>query len=183
MSAKRILLGVTGSIAAYKAAELVRLFVKDGCDVTVVMTPAAAEFVRPLTFQTLSRNQVFIDQFAAPAEWKPEHISLADSADAVVVAPATANTLAKMRFGIADNLLTSVLLATRAPVFAAPAMNDGMWSNAATQENVSILKERGITIIDPDNGELACGTSGKGRMASPDAIFSAVRKCAATSRA
>ena len=171
----RILLGVTGSIAAYKAAELVRLFVKAGDDVTVVMTPAATEFVKPLTFQTLSRNQVFIDQFAAPAEWKPEHISLADSADAVVVAPATANTIAKMRCGIADNLLTSVLLATRAPIFVAPAMNDGMWANAATQENIAVLKDRGVTIVDPGDGELACGTCGKGRMAGPDAIFSAVK--------
>jgi len=171
----RILLGVTGSIAAYKAAELVRLFVKAGDDVTVVMTPAATEFVKPLTFQTLSRNQVFIDQFAAPAEWKPEHISLADSADAVVVAPATANTIAKMRCGIADNLLTSVLLATRAPTFVAPAMNDGMWANTATQENIAVLKDRGVTIVDPGDGELACGTCGKGRMAGPDAIFSAVK--------
>ena len=171
----RILLGVTGSIAAYKAAELIRLFVKAGDDVTVVMTPAAAEFVKPLTFQTLSRSQVFMDQFAAPAEWKPEHISLADSADVVIVAPATANTLAKMRCGIADNLLTSVLLATRTPIFVAPAMNDGMWANAATQENIAVLKERGVTVIDPANGELACGTCGKGRMASPDAIFSAVK--------
>ena len=171
----RILLGVTGSIAAYKAAELVRLFVKAGDDVTVVMTPAATEFVKPLIFQTLSRNQVFIDQFAAPAEWKPEHISLADSADAVVVAPATANTIAKMRCGIADNLLTSVLLATRAPTFVAPAMNDGMWANTATQENIAVLKDRGVTIVDPGDGELACGTCGKGRMAGPDAIFSAVK--------
>ena len=174
MSGRRVLLGVTGSIAAYKAAELVRLFVKAGDDVTVVMTPAACRFVQPLTFQTLSRNQVFVDQFAPPAEWKPEHVALADSADLVVVAPATANTLAKMRFGIADNLLTSVLLATRAPVFVAPAMNDGMWENAATRENVAALAARGVRVVAPSEGELACGSSGRGRMASPQAIFEAL---------
>ncbi len=171
---RKVLLGVTGSIAAYKAAELVRLFVKGGDDVTVVMTPAAARFVQPLTFQTLSRNQVCVDQFAPPSEWKPEHIALAESADAVIVAPATANTLAKMRFGIADNLLTSILLATRAPIFVAPAMNDGMWANAATQENLATLKARGVKVIEPDDGELACGSSGKGRMAPPQSIYAAL---------
>ena len=175
MSGRKILLGVTGSIAAYKAAELVRLFVKNGDEVTVVMTPAATEFVRPLTFQTLSRNPVYVEQFAPPQAWKPEHIALSDWADAVVVAPATANTLAKMRFGIADNLLTSILLATRAPVFAAPAMNNGMWESAVTQDNIAALKERGVTVIDPDDGELACGVRGKGRIASPDAVFAAVQ--------
>ena len=171
---RTILLGVTGSIAAYKAAELVRLFVKNGDDVHVVMTPAAGEFVRPLTFQTLSRNPVEIDQFAAPAQWKPEHISLAECADFVVVAPATANTLAKMRFGIADNLLTATLLATRAPIAVAPAMNTGMWENPATQENLATLKARGVRVIEPGEGELACGVSGKGRMAAPESIFEEV---------
>ena len=168
---RRILLGVTGSIAAYKAAELVRLFVKNGDSVAVVMTPAACEFVRPLTFQTLSRGQVYVDQFAAPEKWKPEHVALAESADIVVVAPATANTLAKMRCGIADNLLTAILLATRAPVFVAPAMNDGMWENAATQENIAALSARGVRVIAPAEGDLACGSCGKGRMASPETIF------------
>ena len=174
MSGRRVVLGVTGSIAAYKAAELVRLLVKAGDEVTVVMTPAACRFVQPPTFQTLSRNRVYVDQFAPPAEWKPEHVALADSADLVVVAPATANTLAKMRFGVADNLLTSVLLATRAPVFVAPAMNDGMWENAATRENVAALAARGVRVVAPDEGELACGSSGRGRMASPQAIFEAL---------
>ncbi len=172
---RTILLGVTGSIAAYKAAELVRLFVKNGDDVHVVMTPAAGEFVRPLTFQTLSRNPVEIDQFTAPAQWKPEHISLAECADLVVVAPATANTLAKMRFGIADNLLTAILLATRAPIAVAPAMNTGMWENPATRENLAALKARGVRVIEPGDGELACGVSGKGRMAAPESIFEAVK--------
>ena len=116
---RKILLGVTGSIAAYKAVELVRLFVKNGDSMQVVMTEAATKFVTPLTFQTLSRNPVFVDAFAPIAAWKPEHVSLAEAADVALVAPATANTLAKMRWGLADNLLTETLLATRAPVFVA----------------------------------------------------------------
>ena len=169
----KIVLGVTGSIAAYKACELVRLFVKRGDDVRVVMTAAAREFVTPLTFQTLSRNPVGIDQFALPVEWKPEHIAYAD-ADAVVVAPATANIIAKMAHGLADDLLSSTLLATRSPIFVAPAMNDGMWENPATQANIEILRSRGVRFIDPDSGELACGTSGKGRFAAPEEICCAV---------
>ena len=169
----KIVIGVTGSIAAYKACELVRLFVKRGDDVRVVMTAAAGEFVTPLTFQTLSRNPVGIDQFSLPAEWKPEHISYAE-ADAVIVAPATANILSKMAHGIADDLLSSTLLATRAPVFVAPAMNDGMWDNPATQANMEILKSRGVNFIEPASGELACGTEGKGRLAEPETIFRAI---------
>ena len=172
---RRIVLGVTGSIAAYKAAELVRLFVKNGDEVHVVMTEAACEFVKPLTFQTLSRNPVLVDQFSPPVSWKPEHISLAEAADLVVVAPATANTIAKMRYGIADNLLTATLLATRAPIASAPAMNDGMWESAVTQDNIAALRERGVKVIDPDSGELACGTSGKGRMMESEEIFKALK--------
>ena len=182
---KRILLGVTGSIAAYKAAELVRLFVKNGDEVRVVMTPAACEFVSPLTFQTLSRNPVYVEEFnpvyveefKRPAEWRPEHISLADC-DLAVVAPATANTIAKLRYGLADNLLTSTLLATRAPIAIAPAMNDGMWENAVTRENIAALEKRGVKIVAPGYGELACGTSGLGRMAEPEEIFKAVESIA-----
>lgn len=170
---RRVLLGVTGSIAAYKAVELVRLLVKAGDDVTVVMTPAATEFVRPLTFQTLSRNPVYVEQFAPPVAWKPEHIALSDC-DVAIVAPATANTLAKMRYGIADNLLTATLLATRAPIFVAPAMNTGMWESAVTQDNIAALRARGVSVIDPENGELACGASGSGRMMEPAEIFNAV---------
>lgn len=173
----RVMLGVTGSIAAYKAAEIVRLFVKNGDDVRVVMTPAATEFVRPLVFQTLSRNQVHVDQFALLAEWKPEHIELSDC-DVAVVAPATANTIAKMRWGLADNLLTSVLLATRAPVVVAPAMNTGMWEAAATQENIAALEARGVKIVSPCDGELACGVSGTGRMADPAVIFESAQTAA-----
>ena len=172
---KKILLGVTGSIAAYKACELIRLFIKNGDEVTVVMTKAATEFVAPLTFQTLSRNPVFVDQFAPPVSWKPEHISLAEAADLVVVAPATANTIAKMRYGLADNLLTATLLATRAPIAIAPAMNTGMWESPVTQENIEALRQRGVLVIEPGDGELACGVKGKGRMMEPEKIFAALR--------
>ncbi len=170
----KVVLGVTGSIAAYKACELVRLLVKDGCDVRVVMTAAAREFVTPLTFQTLSRNPVGIDQFALPERWQPEHIALAQ-ADADVVAPATANVIAKMACGIADDLLTSTVLATRAPVIVAPAMNSGMWENRVTQENLGRLRSRGVIVVPPADGELACGASGRGRMADVSGILAAVR--------
>ncbi len=172
--ARTIVLGVTGSIAAYKACELVRLFVKNGDDVRVVMTDHAKEFVTPLTFRTLSRNPVENAMFADPLEWKPGHISLADAADVLVVAPATANIIAKMANGIADDLLSGVALATKAPIVVAPAMNTGMWENAATQANIETLKKRGVRFVEVGDGELACGTSGPGRMAEPRAIFEAV---------
>lgn len=172
-SRKTVVLGVTGSIAAYKACELVRLFVKVGYEVKVVMTAHACEFVTPLTFRTLSRNPVAVDMFAEPEQWMPGHISLSESARLVVVAPATANILAKMARGIADDLLSSTLLATRAPILAAPAMNTGMYENAATVENLRILRERGVKLVESGTGELACGTSGKGRMAEPSEIFAA----------
>jgi phosphopantothenoylcysteine decarboxylase/phosphopantothenate--cysteine ligase len=162
---RTVLLGVTGSIAAYKACELVRLFVKNGDDVHVVMTRNACEFVTPLTFQTLSRNPVACRQFDEPADWRPGHISLAEAADVVVVAPATANIIAKMAHGIADDMLSSILLATRAPIVVAPAMNAGMYENAATQANLETLRSRGVNVVEPASGELACGTSGMGRLA------------------
>lgn len=169
----KITIGVTGSISAYKACELVRLFVKRGDDVRVVMTAAAQRFVTPLTFQTLSRNPVGTDPFALPSDWKPEHIAFAE-ADAVVVAPATANLIAKMAHGLADDLLSATLLATHAPVFIAPAMNVGMWDNPATQANLATLKARGVIVIEPEDGVLACGMEGKGRLASPEEICKAV---------
>ena len=167
---RKILLCVTGSIAAYKAVELVRLFIKNGDTVQVVMTEAATKFVTPLTFQTLSRNPVYVDQFGPIVSWKPEHISLAEAADLVLVAPATANTIAKMRYGLADNLLTATLLATRAPIAIAPAMNTGMWESPVTQENIAALKARGVKVIEPVDGELACGVRGQGRMMDPAEI-------------
>jgi len=168
---KTVILGVTGSIAAYKACELTRLMVKAGWDVHVIMTAAAQKFVAPLTFQTLSRNPVGLDAFAPVASWEPCHISLAERADVLVVAPCTANFIAKLSHGFADDLLSSTALATRAPIVIAPAMNDGMWENPATRENLEILKRRGVASVAPCHGELACGTSGNGRMAEPQKIF------------
>ena len=173
MKSPKIVIGVTGSIAAYKACELVRLFVKGGADVHVVMTDHAKEFVTPLTFRTLSRNPVQNAMFADPLDWKPGHIGLAESADLLVIAPATANILAKMAHGLADDLLSSVALATRAPILVAPAMNTGMWENAATQANLATLRARGVHVVAPDDGALACGTVGVGRMADPATIAEA----------
>ena len=172
---RKILLGVTGSIAAYKAVELVRLFIRNGDSVQVVMTPAACEFVKPLTFQTLSQSPVYVDQFAPPVSWRPEHIALSEC-DLALVAPATANTIAKMRYGLADNLLCATLLATRAPTVVAPAMNVGMWESPVTQENIAALKARGVTVVEPEDGELACGVKGKGRMMAPEKIFETCRR-------
>lgn len=172
--ARTVVLGVTGSIAAYKACELVRLFVKKGDDVHVIMTDHAKAFVTPLTFRTLSRNPVQNEMFADPLAWKPEHVSLAEAADVLVIAPATANILAKMAHGLADDLLSSVALAMRAPIVVAPAMNTGMYLNAATQANFQALKARGVTFVEMGDGDLACGTTGVGRMADPAAIVAAV---------
>lgn len=178
---RKILLCVTGSIAAYKAVELVRLFIKNGDAVQVVMTDAATKFVTPLTFQTLSRNPVYVDQFAPVVSWRPEHIALSEC-DLALVAPTTANTIAKLRYGLADNLLTATLLATRAPIAVAPAMNTGMWESAVTQENIAALKARGVKVIEPVDGELACGVKGCGRMMDPEQIFRICNemKCDAT---
>lgn len=173
---RKILLCVTGSIAAYKAAILARALVKGGDEVRAAMTPAACEFIRPLLLRTLTMNPVATDQFAEPAEWKPGHVAAAEWADIVLVAPATANTLAKMAHGIADNYVTATLLATRARVFAAPAMNDGMWDNPATRANIALLRERGVSIISPREGFLACGTRGTGRMAEPEEIVAELGK-------
>lgn len=172
--ARTVVLGVTGSIAAYKACELVRLFVKKGDDVHVIMTDHAKAFITPLTFRTLSRNPVQNEMFADPLAWKPEHISLAEAADVLVIAPATANILAKMAQGLADDLLSSVALAVRAPIVVAPAMNTGMYLNAATQANFQTLKARGVAFVEMGDGDLACGTTGVGRMADPTAIVAAV---------
>ena len=161
----QVVLGVTGSIAAYKAAELVRLMQGKGWEVSVVMTGSAAEFVTPLTFQTLSRNAVGMGLFQEKDGWHPEHIAYADRADVVLVAPCTANVIAKMAHGLADDLLTCTLLATRAPVVLAPAMNDGMWEHPATRANVALLKSRGVSFVEVGSGDLACGREGAGRLA------------------
>jgi phosphopantothenoylcysteine decarboxylase/phosphopantothenate--cysteine ligase len=171
-----ILLGVTGSIAAYKACELTRLLVKEEHEVHVIMTRCAQHFVTPLTFQTLSRNPVAKSMFDEPDEWVPGHISLADKADLLVIAPCTANVIAKLAHGLADDLLTATALATKAPILIAPAMNTGMWEHPATQQNIATLTARGVRIVDAGTGDLACGTTGKGRMAEPRQIAEAVAR-------
>ncbi len=172
--APHIVLGVTGSIAAYKAAELVRLIVKRGWAVSVVMTRAATEFVTPLTFQTLSRQAVGTGLFDEKDGWHPEHISYAERADVMVIAPCTANVMAKVAHGLADDLLSCTALATRAPLVIAPAMNVNMWEHAATQANVELLKKRGVTFAGPADGDLACGYEGRGRMLEPEGILRVV---------
>ena len=160
-----IVVGVTGSISTYKAADLVRLMMRRGWQVSVVMTRAAEEFVTPLTFQTLSRQAVGRGLFAEKDGWHPEHIAYADRADVLVIAPCTANVMAKLACGLADDLLTCTALATRAPVVIAPAMNDNMWAHPATRANLATLQSRGVTFVDVGSGELACGRHGEGRLA------------------
>lgn len=169
-----IIIGVTGSIAAYKACELARLFVKEDHEVHVIMTDGAKKFVTPLTFRTLSRNPVAESLFDDPDNWVPGHISLADEADILVIAPCTANVIAKIAHGIADDILSATALATKAPILIAPAMNTGMWDNPATQANIALLISRGIRIVDAGTGDLACGITGKGRMAEPEQIAQTV---------
>lgn len=178
MSAKsakpEIVLGVTGSIAAYKAAELLRLMVRQGWEVSVVMTAAAARFVAPLTFQTLSRRPVTCNPFEEPEDWMPGHIALADRADVLAIAPCTANVIAKLAHGLADDALSATALACRAPLVVAPAMNDGMWAHAATQANIATLRERGARIVEVGCGDLACARIGQGRMAEVGEVLAAI---------
>ena len=159
-----IVLGVTGGIAAYKACELLRLLQKRGMDVYVVMTKHATQFVAPLTFETLSGHPVAVDTFERPATWEVEHIALAKRADLFLIAPATANIIGKMANGIADDMLSTTVMATKAPVMIAPAMNTGMWDNPATQHNIDVLKSRGVHVVTPATGHLACGDSGAGKL-------------------
>lgn len=166
----RIVLGVTGSIAAYKAAELARRYIKAGFEVKTVLSPGAQDFIMPMTFSSITRNRVMTN-FKQERSSKIGHIELADWAHVVVVAPATANFIAKYTAGIADNPLMAVLLATRSRVLVAPAMNVNMWNHEATQENVEILKDRGVFFAEPGEGPLACGWRGRGRMAEPWDIY------------
>ena len=170
LKGKKIVLGVTGGIAVYKAVDLVSRLRKHGCQVRVVMTEHAQQFVTPLTFKEISGNQVAVSMWSANQEFNVEHIALANWADAFLVAPATANIIAKMAYGLADDLLSTTLLATQAPIVVCPAMNTGMYENAATQENIAKLQGRGVTVMPPAVGKLACGTSGAGRLPEPQAI-------------
>lgn len=170
-----VVLGVTGGIAVYKACELLRLLQKRGIDVFVVMTRNACRFVAPLTFETLSGHPVAVDTFDRPQTWEVEHIALAKRADLFLIAPATANIMGKMACGIADDMLSTTVMATRAPVLVAPAMNTGMWENAAVQQNVKTLRARGVEIVAPVSGHLACGDSGAGKL--EDVAVIAERAC------
>lgn len=169
-----ILVGITGGIAAYKTASLIRLLVKEGHDVRAVMTPMAKQFITPLTIATLCKHPILVDFFSPEnGEWN-SHVSLGVWSDVMVIAPATANTMAKMANGIADNLLLTTYLSARCPVAIAPSMDLDMYRHPATQKNIETLRERGVTIIEPEDGELASGLVGKGRMAEPEQILAAV---------
>ena len=173
---KKILLGVTGGIAAFKSVEIASTLKKLGADVRVVMTKSATEFVTPRTFQEITKNPVAVEMFAEINNFDENHIALANFADVVLIAPATANFIAKVAHGLADDLLTTTILATPAPLIFAPAMNTVMFENPATQSNLAILKSRGVKIIEPATGLLACGTTGKGRLPEPAEICAEVVK-------
>src|SRR3990172_7212007 len=173
---KTVVLGITGGIAAYKAADLASKLTQAGAKVEVIMTKAATEFISPLTLRTLTGRQVVTDMFELASEFSVEHVALAERADIAVIAPATADIIAKMAVGIADDSLTTTVLATLAPVVVAPAMNVNMWENSVTQENITKLKKRGFIIIDPEYGRLASGKMGMGRLADLEKILGAVNQ-------
>ena len=176
--AKNVVLGVTGSISAYKAIDLASLLTKQQLDVRVVLTSDALHFVTPLPFKTLSRHAVVTDLYDEEEGWKPTHIEMADNADLLLIAPATANVIAKMAHGIADDALTCIALALRkdAHVLIAPAMNGKMWEHPATQQNVATLKSRGVHFTGPDSGLLSCGYEGAGRLSTIEQISQQVAK-------
>lgn len=170
MEGKTVVLGVTGGIAAYKSAEIASRLVKKGVLVHVVMTEAATRFITPLTMRTISGNPVSCDMFQEPTHWNVQHVGLAESADILVIAPATANCIGKVAHGIADDLLTTVIMATKAPVLFVPSMNDAMYENPFVQRNLNGLKAMGYNVMEPDFGYLACGEEGKGRLPEPKDI-------------
>ncbi len=176
LSGKNAVIGITGGIAAYKACEVVSRLRKSGVNVDVIMTKHACEFVQPLTFETLSNQPVTTDMFHRERSWEVGHVALAQKADFILIAPATANLLAKAAAGIADDMLSTTLLAARCPVLYAPAMNTAMWLHPATQTNCDILRSRGAFFVGPASGFLACGDQGPGRMAEPDEIIRACEK-------
>jgi phosphopantothenoylcysteine decarboxylase/phosphopantothenate--cysteine ligase len=171
---KTIVLGITGGIAAYKAVDLASKLTQAGASVETVMTEAAQKLITPLTLRNITRRPVVTDMFEMASEYSVEHIALAEAADAVIIAPATANTIARLAAGIADNMLGCIVLATRAPVIIAPAMNDVMYKNAVTQENIGKLKARGFTVIEPEYGRLASGKIGKGRLPETSKLIEAI---------
>ena len=173
----KVLVGVCGGIAAYKAVELVRALQREGAEVRVVMTRAAQEFVQPLTFATLAGHKVFTDLWASDERGTIEHIAQAQWADVMVIAPATAHTIARLAHGLADDFLAATYLATQVPVVLAPAMNVNMWHHAATRANLRVLRERGHRIVEPESGELACGMVGDGRLSEVSSIVEAVMEC------
>lgn len=173
LAGKEIVLGICGGIAAYKMPEFVRLLRKQGAGVTCILTENGARFVTPLTLQTVSGNRVYTDMFDTSV-WDIEHIALADKADLVIVAPATADAISRFAAGRAEDLLASVVLAARSPILVCPAMNERMWRHPATRSNVRRCVEYGYRFVDPADGELACGSTGPGRLAPPDAMLSAV---------
>lgn len=176
MKDKRILLGISGGIAAYKCGELIRLFVRAGAEVKVIATRNALQFITPMTLQTLSRNRVYTEMFDTSGDITPEHISHADWADMMVVAPASADIIGKFACGIADDALSTTFLAFDKPVFIAPAMNTRMYCHPVVQRNLTSLRSLGVRVIEPVEGELACGASGKGRMAEPADIVEFIIK-------
>lgn len=174
LSGRSILVGVAGSIAAFRAADLVSRLWKDGARVTVLMTRAATAFVAPLTFRTLSHRSVIVDLLADGDADDPEHVALARDAACFSIAPATANILAKLAQGIADDAITTTALVTRCPLVIAPAMNDRMWEHPAVQGNLAILRKRGAIVVEPETGRLACGSWGQGRLSPVDRIYDAI---------
>ncbi len=174
LNGKHIVIGVTGGIAVYKVVDVVSRLKKLGAEITVIMTKHATEFVTPLTFRSLSLNYVVVDMFEEPKTWNVEHISIAQRADLFLMAPATANIMGKMVSGIADDMVSTVVMATKAPVFIAPAMNTGMYTNPVVQRNMEDLKSLGYHFIDPDSGRLACGDIGLGKLASPERIVDTI---------
>ncbi len=177
LSGKSVVLCVTGGIAAYKAADIISRLRKNGANVFVIMTKSATEFITPLTLEVLSGNRVVTDMFSRDFTWEVEHISLAKRADVFVIAPATANVIGKAAHGIADDMVTTTLMATKAPMVIAPAMNTGMYENPVVQENITTLQNRGVRFVQPASGRLACGDSGKGKLAEPETIVNEI--CAA----
>ncbi len=179
LKGKTILLGVTGGIAAYKSASLASRLVKSGAEVRVIMTEHATNFINPITFETLTGHKCITDTFDRNFEFQVEHVSLAKKADVIMVAPATANVIAKLARGLADDMLTTTILASHAPKLIVPAMNTGMYENPVTQDNLNLCRKYGMKVIEPATGHLACGDDGKGKMPEPEILFEHILSCCA----